>query len=169
MKKYLLTLIVAGLFYSCTNEQKSIGMTTWSDDGKEYKFFLGTQEAVDVVLNYHELISNKMYDEALQIFNDTASVTYYSGRKVITLEMLTMTERRDSLYEANNADYKWNLVNAFSVDLDPNRGGEHVSADYVVTYDDGENKSSFNSILRFYIVDGKIVWVNQFNQSVIDE
>ena len=54
MKKYLLTLIVAGLFYSCTNEQKSIGMTTWSDDGKEYKFFLGTQEAVDVVLNYHE-------------------------------------------------------------------------------------------------------------------
>lgn len=169
MKKYYLTIIVAALFYSCATEQKSIGMTTWSDDGKEYKFFLGTQDAVDIVLNYHELVSNKMYDEALQIFNDTASVTYQSGRKVTPLEMLTMTERRDSLYEANNAYYKWDLVNAFSVDLDPTRGGEHVSADYVVTYDDGENKRSFNSILRFYIVDGKIVWVNQFNQSVIDE
>ena len=35
--------------------------------------------------------------------------------------------------------------------------------------DDGENKTSFNSILKFYVVDGKIVWVNQFNQSVINE
>ena len=114
MKKYCLTIIVAALFYSCATEQKSIGMTTWSDDGKEYKFFLGTQEAVDVVLKYDELINNKMYDEALEIFNDTASITYYSGKKVTPLEMLTMTESRDSLYEANNADYKWNLVNAFS-------------------------------------------------------
>ena len=169
MKKYCLTIIVAALFYSCATEQKSIGMTTWSDDGKEYKFFLGTQEAVDVVLKYDELINNKMYDEALEIFNDTASITYYSGKKVTPLEMLTMTKSRDSLYEANNADYKWNLVNAFSVDIDPTRGGEHVNADYVVTYDDGENKTSFNSILKFYVVDGKIVWVNQFNQSVINE
>ena len=110
MKKYYLTIIIAALFYSCATEKKSIGMTTWSDDGKEYKFFLGTQEAVDVVLKYDELINNKMYDEALEIFNDTASITYYSGRKVTPLEMLTMTESRDSLYEANNADYKLSLI-----------------------------------------------------------
>ena len=63
----------------------------------------------------------------------------------------------------------WNLVNVFSVDIDPTRGGEHVTADYVVRFDDGENQSSFNSILRYYVLDEKIVWVNQFNQSVIDE
>ena len=39
MKKYYLTIIIAALFYSCATEQKSIGMTTWSDDGKEYKIF----------------------------------------------------------------------------------------------------------------------------------
>ena len=36
-------------------------------------------------------------------------------------------------------------------------------------YDYVENKSSFNSILRFYIIGDKIVWVNQFNQSILEQ
>ena len=55
------------------------------------------------------------------------------------------------------------------VDLDPTRGGEHVHADYVMNYDDGENKAGVNTVLRFYIIEGKIVTVNQFNQSIIME
>ena len=53
----------------------------------------------------------------------------------------------------NGATMNWNLVNVFSVDIDPTRGGEHVTADYIVNFDDGENQSSFNSILRYYILD----------------
>ena len=68
MKKYLFTLIIVGLFYSCTTEQKSIGMTTWSDDGKEYKFFLGTQEAVDLVMKYDEFSDSREYQKAFELF-----------------------------------------------------------------------------------------------------
>ena len=144
-------------------------MTTWSDDGKEYKFHLGTEEAVDVVRKYDELFNNKDWEGAKEIFADTASITYFNGQKVTPADMIEMSRTRDSAYVANNIDYKWNLQGAFSVDLDPSRGGEHVTANYYVTYDDGENKSSFNSILRFYIIGNKIVWVNQFNQSILEQ
>ena len=45
----------------------------------------------------------------------------------------------------------------------------NVCPDYWHNVSDGENKTSFNSILKFYVLNGKIVWVNQFNQSVINE
>ena len=168
MKNLLLIFLTTTFLSSCVNEPRSIGMTTWSDDGKEYKFHLGTEDAVDVVRKYDELFNNKDWEAAKEIFADTASITYFNGQKVTPAEMIEMSRKRDSSYVANNIDYKWNLQGAFSVDLDPTRGGEHVNANYYVTYDDGENKSSFNSILRFYIIGDKIVWVNQFNQAIIE-
>ena len=84
-------------------------------------------------------------------------------------ELIEMSRVRDSNFVANDIDYKWNLVGLFSVDIDPSIGGEHISADYNVTYDDGEEQMEFNSILRFYVIDNKIVSVNQFNQSVLTE
>ena len=44
-----------------------------------------------------------------------------------------------------------------------------VYADYVMNYDDGEQMGGVNAHLRFYIIDGKIVTVNQFNQGIINE
>ena len=169
MKNLLLILFTITFLSSCVNEPRSIGMTTWSDDGKEYKFHLGTEDAVDVVRKYDNLFNNKDWEGAKEIFADTASITYFNGQKVTPADMIEMSRKRDSSYVANNIDYKWNLQGAFSVDLDPTRGGEHVSANYYITYDDGENKSSFNSILRFYIIGDKIVWVNQFNQAIIEQ
>ena len=61
MKNLLLT------FYNYlhhVNEPKSIGMTNWSDDGKEYKFHLGTEEAIDVVRKYDELLTAKDWEGA---------------------------------------------------------------------------------------------------------
>ena len=95
MKKYYLTIIVAALFYSCATEQKSIGMTTWSDDGKEYKFFLGTQEAVDIVMKYDEFSDSREYQKAFELFSDTASITYYDGNKVTPTELFDFFKRRD--------------------------------------------------------------------------
>ena len=83
--------------------------------------------------------------------------------------MTEMARKRDSNYKANNVEYGWTLQGAFSVDLDPTRGGEHVYADYIMNYDDGEQKGGVNAELRFYIIDGKIVTLNQFNQSIIME
>ena len=100
---------------------------------------------------------------------EAARFTYQTGQTVKASEMTEMARKRDSNMKANNIDYSWTLQGAFSVDLDPTRGGEHVHADYVMNYDDGENKAGVNTVLRFYIIDGKIVTVNQFNQSIIME
>jgi hypothetical protein len=168
MKNLLLIFFTITFLTSCVNEPKSIGMTNWSDDGKEYKFHLGTEEAIDVVRKYDKLLMAKDWEGALELFADTATVTYNSGIKVSPSNMLEMARVRDSNYVANNVDYSWTLQGAFSVDLDPTRGGEHVNANYLMNYDDGENTAAVNAILRFYIIEDKIVWINQYNQTVVD-
>ena len=37
-----------------------------------------------------------------------------------------------------------------------------------MNYDDGENTAAVNAILRFYVIEDKIIWINQFNQTVAD-
>ena len=168
--KQILTIITVALFiFSCNTPERSVGMTTWTDDGSEFKFYLGTDKAIDVVKKYDDLLISKEWDKALEIFADTAKVIYYNGQTVTPKELIEMSRVRDSNFVANDIDYKWNLVGLFSVDLDPSIGGEHISADYNVTYDDGEEQMEFNSILRFYVIDNKIVSLNQFNQSVLTE
>ena len=171
MNLFKITLIALStlLMTNCDNPERSIGMTTWSDDGTEFKFYLGTEQAIDIVRNWDKLQSEGKWEESLELFADTATVTYQTGQTVKASEMTEMARKRDSNMKANNIDYGWTLQGAFSVDLDPTRGGEHVYADYVMNYDDGEEKGGVNAELRFYIIDGKIVTVNQFNQGIITE
>ena len=169
LNRILYTISFIILIMSCTPTERSIGMTTWSDNDTEFKFHLGTENAVNVVKKYDEYFNNSDWDKAIEIFADTAKITYFNGQKVSPQELIEMSRLRDSSFKANNVDYKWNLQNLYSVDIDPTRGGEHVNADYNVTYDDGKEKMQFNSILRFYVIEDKIIWVNQFNQSVIQE
>lgn len=161
----IITLIVM----SCNKPERSVGMTTWSDNDTEFKFYLGTENAVNVVKKYDEYFNNSDWNKAIEIFADTAKITYFNGQKVSPQELIEMSRLRDSSFKANNVNYKWNLQNLYSVDIDPTRGGEHVTADYNVTYDDGKEKMQFNSVLRFYVIEDKIIWINQFNQSVVPE
>ena len=41
--------LIGILIFSCNSPDRSMGFTNWSPDGKEYKFFLGTDQAVQVV------------------------------------------------------------------------------------------------------------------------
>lgn len=169
LTKIIYTISFIILIMSCTPTERSIGMTTWSDNDTEFKFHLGTENTVNVVKKYDEYFNNSEWDKAIEIFADTAKITYFNGQIVSPQELIEMSRLRDSSFKANNVDYKWNLQNLYSVDIDPTRGGEHVTADYNVTYDDGKEKMQFNSILRFYVIEDKIIWVNQFNQSVVQE
>ena len=136
--KHILTLSIFSLFIvACNSPERSIGMTNWTDDGTEFKFYLGTEEAIDVVRSWDKLQSEGKWEESLELFADTATVTYQTGQTVKASEMTEMARKRDSNMKANNVDYGWTLQGAFSVDLDPTRGGEHVYADYIMNYDDG--------------------------------
>ena len=48
-QKLFFTLILAMSFTACEPVKQSVGFTNWSDDGSEYKFFLGTESSIDVV------------------------------------------------------------------------------------------------------------------------
>ena len=63
----------------------------------------------------------------------------------------------------------WDLLRAFSVDIDPTRGGEHVNAMFMGKYEDSEVINTFYANLWFYIIDGKIITLNQYNQDIIDQ
>ena len=42
--KQIFTIAVFSLFIvSCNSPERSIGMTNWTDDGTEFKFYLGTE------------------------------------------------------------------------------------------------------------------------------
>ena len=45
-------------------------------------------------------------------------------------------------------------------------GGEHVNMLYLATYESEESKSQFYANLWFYVREGKIVTLRQFNQSI---
>ena len=169
--KQIFTITLFSLFIvSCNSPERSIGMTNWTDDGTEFKFYLGTEEAIDVVRNWDKLQSESKWNESLELFADTATVTYQTGQTVKASEMTEMARKRDSNMNANNVDYSWTLQGAFSVDLDPSSGGEHVHADLLGTFTDQDgNIDNFRVMNRYYIIDGKIVMWNSYSQEIVDE
>ena len=169
MKNLIYILGITTLFFSCENQERSVGFTNWSDDGTQYKFHLGTKASVDIVKSFDKMIVGKNYDELRSIFSDTAVLTFQNGYDSSLQDFINMNLGRDSTLLATNATLKWDLQRAFSVDLDPKSGGEHVCASYLAKYQDKEQTNSFNADLWFYIIDGKIITVNQYNQDIIDE
>lgn len=184
MKKLKLIFTIAILtafVYSCNNSavqrmmeepvepERSVGFNDWSDDGKEYKFHLGTEASIDIVKEFDKMSGEKNYDGMNEIFSDTTVITYQNGQKASIQDFISMNIRRDSMLEANDAKLNWDLLRAFSVDIDPTRGGEHVNAMYMGKYEDSEGVNTFYANLWFYIIDGKIITVNQYNQDVVDE
>jgi len=181
LKLIFTTAILTAFVYSCNNSavqrmmeepvepERSVGFNDWSDDGTEYKFHLGTEESIEIVKGFDKMSNGKDYEGLRGIFSDTAVITYQNGQKASIDDFISMNLRRDSIIEANDAKLNWDLLRAFSVDIDPTSGGEHVNAMYMGKYEDSEELDTFYANLWFYIIDGKIITVNQYNQDIIDE
>jgi hypothetical protein len=60
----------------------------------------------------------------------------------------------------------WKFNGAFSVDLDPTRGGEHVHANFSVSTQTDSTTVKRDLIERYYIIDGKVVTWHQFSIDV---
>ena len=170
MKKinFLTLLSALFLFASCDTGNNSIGLSNWSDDGKVYKWHLGTENAVDVAINVDKAMQNRDYTLLRNFLSDTVSITASNGVKQDFESFITRRLEIDSIVDSRNASLKWEFSNIYSVDLDPTRGGEHVSVTYSGEYKDENGKDTWNSINRYYVMDGKVVWWNTFNQDIID-
>ena len=145
------------LLSSCdTNTpERTIGFVT--GDNAELQWHLGTQEAIDVVTSVDALWNNQDYEGMREFFADSVKVLRPNG---------TYTNSFDSFIESLNdgSNVSWSYDYAFSVDLDPEVGGEHVQAGFSVTYpgtDDSDERIDYQHE-SYYIVDGKIITLNQY-------
>ena len=168
MKNKILIILLLVMLIGCNHSDRSVGFTNWSDDGTQLKFHLGTENSISVVKKFDKLIQEKNYDQMKELFSDTAKFTYHDGVENNLKQFIDLNIKRDSSLIANNETLTWEPQNAFSVDLDPKTGGEHVNMMYLATYENLESKSKFYANLWFYVINGKIVRVNQYNQTVKD-
>ena len=170
MKKFsfLSLLNFLFLFTSCDTNNKSVGLSTWSDDGKVYKWHLGSESAVDVAVNLDKAMKDKDYTLLRNFLSDTVRITSSNGTVYNADSFIKRRIEIDSILESRSATLNWQYSNIFTVDLDPLRGGEHVHVNYSGKYEDENGRDTWNSINRYYVIEGKIVWWDTFTQDIID-
>ena len=154
----LLILTITLLLSSCDTNmpERTIGFVT--GDNAELQWHLGTQEAIDVVTTVDELWTNQDYEAMRPYFADSVKVWRPNG---------VYTDTFDSLIESlnNGSNVSWSYNYAYSVDLDPEIGGEHVQAGFSITYpatEDSEERVDYQHE-SYYVVDGKIITLNQYS------
>ncbi|MFC2115870.1 hypothetical protein ACFLTU_05305 [Bacteroidota bacterium] len=147
---------------STTPVERSIGFATALPDNK---FHLGTEEAIQVVKDLDKVWAQRDYEGMKTFFVDTAKFFFPDGRIAKSPDEFIENLKADD----EGTEDSWTFDYAFSVDLDPTMGGEHVQAGFTGTSvkDGVETKKRYHE--SYYIIDGKIVWCNQYTMVIRDE
>ena len=154
----LIMFTITLLLSSCdtNNPDKTIGFVT--GDNAELQWHLGTQEAIDIVTTVDELWTNQDYEAMRSFFADSVKVWRPNGNYTDTFDSFI-----ESLNDGSNVTWSYNY--AFSVDLNPEIGGEHVQAGFSITYpatEDSEERVDYQHE-SYYILDGKIITLRQYS------
>jgi len=152
----ILTSVI--LFSGCdTNTpERSIGFVT--GDNSESQWHLGTQSAIDIVNTVDELWVNQDYEGMRPYFADSVEVIRPNGSTTNNFDSFV-----ESFSTGDNATWSYNY--AFSVDLDPSIGGEHVHAGFVITYPATDDRAEYTNFQHesYYVLDGKIITIRQYS------
>ena len=165
--KYLSMLAAILLLFSCAPkeetpaEERSIGFLTSIPDTK---WHLGTEAAIDIVKAVDKLWAAKDYDGIRPYLSDTSKFYFEDGRVADSPEAFINELKKETGWE-----FSWTFDYAYSVDLDPTQGGEHVQAGFTGTGTKDSVTLKRNYHESYYIIQGKIVWWNQYSQKVRDE
>ena len=156
MKNSILLVFSLFLLLSCETNmpERAIGFVT--GENSELQWHLGTQDAIDVVTTVDELWNNQDYEGMRPYFADSVEVWRPNGFYTNTFDSFV-----ESLGGGSNVT--WSYDYAFSVDLNPEVGGEHVQAGFTITYpatEDSEERVNYQHE-SYYIVDGKIITLRQ--------
>ena len=168
MKNLVFTLAIL-LIISCNTkteeaapEERTIGFNTFLP---ELKWHLGTDDAIQIVKDLDVVWAKRDYEAMKPFFADTAKFQFSDGRTASSPEGFVNILKEDD----DDTDGSWTFDFAYSVDLDPAIGGEHVQAGFTGT----EVKDSVATKKRYhesyYIIQGKIVMWNQFDMDIKEE
>ena len=155
----LITLFTFALFLGgcdSNSSERAIGFVTGENSDSQWQ--LGTQEAIDVVNIVDELWTNQDYEGMRPYFADSVVVLRPNGISTSTFDSFI-----ESISIGDNAS--WSYDYAFSVDLDPSIGGEHVQAGFTVTYPATDEREEYTNQQHesYYVVDGKIITLSQYS------
>ena len=168
--KNLIILLSMILFLSCANDgakeavveeetvakERSIGfITTFPDD----KLFLGTEAAIQIVKDLDQAWSSRDYEAMRPYLADTAEFYFADGRSAESADDFLKIIEDD--YDENDS---WTFDIAYSVDLNPEIGGEHVQAGFtgINVVESDTTKTYYQE--SYYVVDGKVITWNQYTQ-----
>ena len=155
----LITLFTFAIFLSgcdTNTPERAIGFVT--GENSDTQWHLGTQEAVDIVNTVDQLWANQDYEGMRQYFADSVEVIRPNGSTTNTFDSFV-----ESFSTGDNATWSYNY--AFSVDLDPSIGGEHVQAGFLITYPATDDREEYSNLQHesYYVVDGKIITLRQYS------
>ena len=147
------TIFIAGCESNMT--ERSIGFVT--GDNSDTKWHLGTQDAIDIVSKVDELWANQDYEGMRPYFADSVEVIRPNGSYTNTFD-----EFVEGISSGGSATWTYNY--AFSVDLDPTIGGEHVQAGFSVDYPATDDSEEYTTLHHesYYVVNGKIITLRQY-------
>ena len=160
IKLFVITLVLS----SCSTttgetKERMIGFHP-NKEIQDLKWHLGTQEAIDHVIAVDKLWAAKDYESMRSHFVDTLKVTDWNGKVSSSFD-----EFKASI-EADDSDVSWTFDYAYSVDIDPSLGGEHVQAGFTVSSPKKDGTVEKYYIHEsYYIINKKIVSLSQFKQA----
>ena len=141
-------------------QERAIGFNTNLPD---LKWHLGTDDAIQVVKEIDKVWSSRNYDGMSAHLADTAQFYFADGRVAkSSAEFIEMLKADD------NPNHSWTFDGAFSVDLNPEIGGEHVQAGFTgYEVADGDTTTTYYHE-SYYIIQGKLIMWNQFTQKKLE-
>jgi len=162
--KNLILITLAVVLVSCETkkpeappEDRSIGFLTAIPDAK---WHLGTEAAIQTVKDFDKVWSARDYAAMKTFMVDTSRFTFADGTVANTPDEFL------AILQADPSTVSWTFDIAYSVDLDPAQGGEHVQAGFTgtSTMDGVETKKHYME--SYYIIQGKIIWWDQYTQDI---
>ena len=138
--------------------ERSIGFTRNND---EWKYHLGTEEAIEVVMNFDKEWTSRNYEGMKDYFTDTTWFMFANGNRASNPEEFL------NIIRETDGNISWEATHAFSVDYNPEIGGEHVQAGFLVTTvsDEGDTtRSHYNE--SYYVIEGKIIHWRQWQMKL---
>ena len=167
-KKLTLLFSISLFIYSCNTDERSVGMNTW-DGLEDLKFHIGTEDPIQTVMEFENADKADDYDKMRSMMTDSTTYTGANGITRSIDEWFEIKKSRKARRDSIGATVSWKTTSIFSVDVAPGEGGELVHSSFDAKYTEGDQVNEWRGMELWYIVDGKVVWVNGYYQDIQED
>ena len=170
--KYLIILLVCIGFMSCSQENNQTEepeveiSTVIEERGAGFSnlegnpsWKIGTDEFVNIVVELDKAWQARDWETMKSFMSDTAKFAFDDGQTASSPDEFIEIIKSDD----PEGIQTWSFDYAFSVDVNPDTGGEHVHAKFTGTTEGSENKDYHE---WYYIIDGKIINWWQYSRAL---